>query len=84
MPITNEEIEKRVIKVCKDCEKQKKPKIAETVRKYGVYKDRVRRRFRRIAGPLYNKEGHNKCLINNEDRGTMDSHLHAVLPVSIS
>jgi hypothetical protein len=33
-----------------------------------VYKDRVRQRFRRIAGPSYNKRGHNKRLINNEDK----------------
>jgi hypothetical protein len=68
MPITNEEIEECVIKACESFEKQKNPKITETARKYGVYKDRVRRRFRGIAGPSYNKRGHNKRLINNEDK----------------
>jgi hypothetical protein len=68
MPITNKEIEERVIKTCENLKKQKKPKIAETTRKYGVYKDRIRRRFRGIAGPLYNKEGHNKRLINNKNK----------------
>jgi hypothetical protein len=67
MPITNEEIEERVIEACEDLEKQIKPKIAETARKYGVHKDRVRRRFRGIAGPSYNKGGHNKRLTNDED-----------------
>jgi hypothetical protein len=68
MPITNEEIEERVIKACEDLEKQKKPKIAKIARKYGVHKDRVRRRFRGIAGPSHNKGGHNKRLTNDEDK----------------
>jgi hypothetical protein len=57
MPITNEEIEEGIVKACEDLKKQKNPKIAKTTRKYRVYKDRVRRRFRRIAGPSYNKGG---------------------------
>jgi hypothetical protein len=68
IPITNEEIEESIIKACKDLKKQKNPKIAKTARKYRVHKDRVRRRFRGIAGPSYNKGGHNKRLINNEDK----------------
>jgi hypothetical protein len=68
MPITNEEIEEGIIKACEDLKKQKNPKIAKTARKYRVHKDRVRRRFRRIAGPSYNKGGYNKRLINNEDK----------------
>jgi hypothetical protein len=66
--IINKEIEEDIIKACEDLKKQKTPKIAKTACKYRVYKNRVRRRFRGIAGPLYNKGGHNKHLINNEDK----------------
>lgn len=68
MPITNEEIEEQVIKACEELEIQEKPKMAQMARKYGVHKDRIRRRFRGIAGPSYNKGGHNKRLTDDEDK----------------
>jgi hypothetical protein len=40
----------------------------KAARKYGVYKERVRRRYLRNALSFENIRGHNKRLNNNEDR----------------
>jgi hypothetical protein len=59
---------KVLLRPAKTLKNKKNPKIAKTARKYRVYKDRVRRRFRRVAGPSYNKRGHNKRLTNNKNK----------------
>jgi hypothetical protein len=68
MPITNSEIEERVIEACEWLDAQKKPCFAKAARKYGVYKDRVRRRYLGNALSSDNIEGHNKRLNDDEDR----------------
>jgi hypothetical protein len=49
MPITNSDIEERVIEACEWLDAQKKPCFVKAARKYGVYKDRVQRRYLRNA-----------------------------------
>jgi len=68
MPITNSEIEERVIEACEWLNAQKKPCFAKAARKYGVHKDRVRRRFLGKAGDSSNIGGHNKRLNYDEDQ----------------
>jgi hypothetical protein len=59
---------KALLRPAKTLRSKKTRKSQKTARKYGVHKDRVRRRFRGIAGPSYNKGGHNKRLTNDEDK----------------
>jgi hypothetical protein len=68
MPITNSEIEERVIKACEWLDAQKKPCFTKAARKYSVHKDRVRRRYLRNALSSDNIGGHNKRLNDDEDR----------------
>jgi hypothetical protein len=68
MPITNSEIEERVIEAYKWLHAQKKPCFAKAARKYGVHKDRVRRRYLGNALSSNNIGGHNKRLNDDEDR----------------
>ena len=68
MPITNSEIEERVFEACKWLSTQKKPCFVKAVRKYGVNKHRVRRRFLGKVLDSNNIGGHNKCLNYDEDR----------------
>jgi hypothetical protein len=68
MPITNSDIEERVIEACEWLNTQNKPCYAKAARKYGVHKDRVRRRFLGKALDSSNIGGHNKRLNDDEDR----------------
>jgi hypothetical protein len=68
MPITNSDIEERVIEACEWLNTQNKPYYAKAARKYSVYKDRVWRRFLRKALDSSNIRGHNKRLNDDEDR----------------
>ena len=67
MPITNSEIEERVIEACEWLDTQKKPYFAKAARKFGVHKDRVRRRYLGKALSLCDVGGHNKRLNDDED-----------------
>ena len=68
MPITNSEIEERVIEACEWLKTQKKPFFSKAARKYGVHKDRVRRRFLEKTASLCDSGGYNKRLNDDEDR----------------
>jgi hypothetical protein len=68
MPITNSEIEERVIKACEWLDAQKKPCFAKAARKYGVHKDRIRRRYLGKALSSSNIGGHNRQLNDDKDR----------------
>jgi hypothetical protein len=67
MPITNSDIEERVIEACEWLDAQKKPCFVKAARKYGVHKDRVQRRYLRNALSSENIGGHNKQLNDNKD-----------------
>jgi hypothetical protein len=68
MPITNSDIEERVIKACEWLNAPKKPCFVKAARKYSVYKDCVQCQYLRNALSSENIRGHNKRLNNNEDR----------------
>jgi Tc5 transposase DNA-binding domain len=68
MPITNSEIEERVLEACEWLKTQKKPYFSKAARIYGVHKDHVRRRFLEKTASLCDNGGHNKCLNDEEDR----------------
>jgi len=68
MPITNLDIEERVIEACEWLTTQKKPYYSKAARKYGVHKDRIRRRFLGKALDSSNIGGHNRRLNDDEDR----------------
>jgi hypothetical protein len=68
MPITNSEIEERVIEACEWLDAQKKPCFAKAAREYGVHKDRIRRRYLGNALSSDNIGGHNKRLNDHKDR----------------
>jgi hypothetical protein len=67
MPIINLDMEERVIGACEWLNTQNKPCFAKGARKYGVHKDRVRRRFLGKALDLSNVGGHNERLNDDED-----------------
>jgi len=68
MPITNLDIEERVTEACEWLTTQKKPYYSKAARKFGVHKDRVRRRFLGKALDSSNIGGHNRRLNDDEDR----------------
>jgi Tc5 transposase DNA-binding domain len=68
MPSTNSEIEEHVLEACEWLQTQKKPYFSKAARKYGVHKDRVRRRFLEKTASLRDNGGHNKHLNDEEDR----------------
>jgi hypothetical protein len=67
MPITNLDMEERVIEACEWLNTQNKPCFTKATRKYGVHKDHVRRRFLGKALDLSNVGGYNKHLNGDED-----------------
>jgi hypothetical protein len=67
MPITNLDIEERVVEACELLNTNNKPCFAKATRKYSVHKDRVQRRFLEKALDLSNVGGYNKRLNNDED-----------------
>ena len=68
MPITNEDIEERVIAACVWLDAQKKPNYAKAARLHSVHKDRVRRRYRGITNDSSYIGGHNKRLNCDENK----------------
>jgi hypothetical protein len=60
-------MEERVIGACEWPNTQNKPCFAKGASKYGVHKDRVRRRFLGKALDLSNVGGHNERLNDDED-----------------
>jgi hypothetical protein len=56
------------LKPANGSKRKKKPYFSKAARKYGVHKDRVRRRFLEKTASLCDSGGHNKRLNDEEDR----------------